>query len=509
MKIRRFFIVLIVCVSCITFFSVSVSAAEIDGFYSKDMSVSASGVNADTTEDITNSVSVSSGTYSNKACTVYSLPLNSDYVYRICSAYHIDSLNSGHEYNIKFSWQSGIPSSTNFHLRLVYYDSEGNELRVQDLYTVYSSASHTGWQDVDIDFTPDASGLSGYKARIEFSFLYQSSSLVNLRLSEIIELTDKEDNSDLLQSILTAILTLDSNIDSYISDLETSLISQLITLDSNIDSYFDELGGELVSAITTLDSHIDGYFQLLKDGIIENDNALSDKLHEYLDKYKPRFYETFEWVRGNIDSTTGDSYVTNDYNAVISDLFLVNDVPYYLEYKGTLGAFDSCYVYVYDLNRTYLRWYKCTPNTVYELEPGYYYRFRLKSSSSLSSSYGEHLSEYCNEVVLVYSDEGWLTSFGRYIVREFNQILNPGVYEDPGEDEFQQNKDEFEQIESELPTFDSSDMEEVDISNYSGGFGAVRYLFDRFINVSGLETLLAFSLMFGLGVFLIGRKVGG
>lgn len=512
MKIRRFFTVLIVCVSCITFFSVPVSAAETTSYNTIDFDVSAKGRYYESgntiDDDYTSKVTVTSSSYLSEPCTLYSLPIDTIYTFRFVSGFQIANLNASHEYNLSFKYQTGAPNNTLFGVYLCFYDSAGKLLREQALFEPESHS--VGWNNVDINFMPDTSGLGGYNTKLEFRFVYSGQSVVNLRLSEFVELTDKNDVTGLLESILSAILKLDSDIDTYISDLESSLINQLITLDSNIDGYFDELGGELVSAITTFDSHIDGYFQLLKDGIIENDNALSDKLHEYLDKYKPRFYEQFTWIYGYIDSTTGDRYVNSKTNAIISDLFLVSDTPYYVEFKKPVDSTYGVNCYVYDLQRNYIRWFSVTPDKVFTLEPGYYYRFRVSTKDGvLQDIHGDKITEFCNGIVLVYSDEGWLSSFGKYIVREFNQIMNPGVYEDPGSDNFQDNKDEWEQIEGELPTFDSSDMHEVDISNYSGGFGAVRYLFDRFLYASDLTTLMSFSLMFGLGVFLIGRKVGG
>ena len=510
MKISKFVVFNILLLPLLLIgFSCGAAAAEVNGFFASDLRIEGISRVDGVDTDITDKITISADTYDDLNCTRYFLNYATNTPTRFLVGYKAENLNSTHEYNLKFSFQCSNPSISTFDCLLYYYDSLGNVVKTQ-VVTMYSSSSiATGWNNVDINFTPDTAGLnSGYTTELIFLFTEIDSNLpVYFRLSEFIELTDKDSNVSELLDILNAIIDFDARVDNSIDRIETSLLSQLVTLDSNIDGYFDDLGGQLVSAITTLDTNIDGYFDILLNGIIANDNALSDKLHEYLDKFKPRFYESFNWIFGRVDSL-GQVNTTTDSSAVTSELFIVKDISYY-GYFTPVGNFISSTCYIYDLSGNLIQTLNLSPGVTYTLTPGLAYRFQLTSNLSLSHLSFDDLNAYCNEAIVVYAEEGWLTAFRNSLVRGFDEIMNPGVYEEPTTNEWEENKDEFEQIESELPTFDSSDMSEVDISNYSGGFGVVRYLFDRFLSVSGLTPLLAFALTFGLGVFLIGRKVGG
>lgn len=505
-------------------FGISSSAAEVDGFFSADMKVEAFSRTDGVDTDITSKITVGADTYDGVNSTRYTVPLTTGTDARFITSYQAENLNSTHEYNLNFKVQSSVPSSTSFFCFLYFYGPSGELIDIQTLAVLSGNNFKSGWNDVNINFVPNTSNItSGYTNEIVFQFLTQSNLLHYCRISNFIELTDNNSSDSLLRDILYAISTLDTNIDSYFLRYENSLFQKLNTLDSHIDTYFDELGGALTSAITTLDVHIDGYFNILLNGIIENDNALSDKLHEYLDKFKPRFYEVFNWRYGWISNDGVEYFEEDTGQAVISQGFFVPNGSKYIfdvDYSDYLddGDLDSFLVdIVYFSNG--VAYYFCTeylsnfisiyPDGI-DLPSGYTYYFSLTSYSDFTSLIGDiPLSDFCNSIVRVYADEGWLTAFRNSIVQGFYDVMNPGVYEEPTSNAWEDNKDKFEQIESELPEFDSSILDNVDISDYSGAFGAVRYLFERFLNASSLTTLLVFSLTFGLGVFLIGRKVGG
>lgn len=488
-------------------FGISAAAAEVRELIVNDMPYNVYGLYNGVKTNITSTCSKSLTTFNGVECVSYSLPSKpSSTDSRFVLSYEITNLNSANEYNLNFKFSTTTSSYSTMMVYIVYLDSSNVVLKEQSLDTIITQGN--GWNNVDFDFVPDMSGITtGYKAYLSFYFLTTEASSFTYRISNIVTLTDKSDVSGDLSRILNAILTLDTNIDGYLARFETGVIQKLNTLDSHIDTYFDELGGALVSAITTLDTHIDGYFDLLLSGIIANDNALSDKLHEYLDKFKPRFYESFNWIFGRVNSS-GNVLTNTDSNAVTSDLFTVGDITYY-GYFTPISPFLNATCYIYDLNGNYLTSLYLAPGQTYTLAPGQAYRFSLSSNQSLGHLDLSELNTLCNECIVVYADEGWLTAFRNSIVRGFYEIMNPGVYEEPTSNAWEDSKDEFDRIESELPTFDASDMAEVDISDYAGAFGCVRYLFDRFVSVSGLTTLLTFALVFGLGVFLIGRKVGG
>ena len=511
MNIRKLslFFSLILLMSCS--FGISAAAAEVEGFFTADMELEAFSRSDGVDTDITDKITVGADTYDGVNSTRYTVPLTTGKQARFITAYQGENLNSTHEYNLSFKVQSSLPSSTSFICYLYFYGPSGDLISVQTLATLSGSSFKSGWNDVSINFVPNISNLTtGYTNKIVFQFISESNSLQYFRLSNFVELTDNNSSDSLLRDILYAITTLDTNIDGYFNRLEFTLIKQLYNLDNNIDSYFDELGGQLVSAITSLDTHIDGYFDLLLDGIITNDNALSDKLHDYLDEFKPRFYQTLNWSVAYLNPNSGQVENTSAANAIVSEYLKVLGSPYFIEFHKSEGKFVTCQVFVYDLNNNFIKVINVAPDSEpLELAQGYNYRFRLYQGDNLFNYYGNELNKVCNTVVKVYADEGWLTAFGNSIIQGFYNIMNPGVYEEPTSNAWEDSKDEFDRIESELPTFDASDMTAVDISDYNSAFGCVRYLFDRFISVSGLSTLLSFSLIFGLGVFLIGRRVGG
>lgn len=510
MKIRKICLFLAFCMLFISANVFTVSAEYVKLIYSKNNSFYAVGGNGTSMELITSTISQSSASYSGKASTTFRFPASGSYSSgRILQVSFSEILKVNHNYNLHLFLNSDLPSYTDF---AVYLSAVGTNNDIVLFEYSGTTSDLTKWIEVDVSFFIDdsLSSTAGHEIIIEFFNTSQAMSYV--RISETLELTDLDDNSNWFEDIISAIFQLDSDIDTYISDLESSLLAQLITLDSNIDSYFDALGGELVSAITNLDTHIDGYFQLLKNGIIENDIALSDKLHEYLDKYKPRFYEDLRWTHGSYFS----GVLSKGSYAVCTDKFYVRPgSKYVLEYneedvswthlplKIIYTIFDSEGNYLTDRSFTVQGSFEVYPN------PGYYYSISVVFDDDMSYFQPYVINENLNSFIHFYADDGWLTAFGNYIVNEFDKIMNPGVYEDPGTDEYQDTKEEWEQIEGDLPSFDSDDMHEVDISNYSGGFGVIRYLFDRFLDASGLTVLMSFSLMFGLGVFLIGRKVGG
>lgn len=508
MKIRRFILVFIACVSFITFFVVPVSAEETSLLLDvRDFDYSCIGVEGESGSLLP--VKFEDVTYSGIPMRKYSCSTSD-----IVKAFFVSgdlNLHSGHEYSLEFQYSSLYSPSTSLVVNLLYYNGAGELIKTQGVDVLYDIGS--GVQTYSSSFRPDLSDISSsFTVKLQIILQTYSTSPCSWYLSQDIVLTDKDDSSGLLLEILSAILQLDSDIDTYLSDLESSLLNQLISLDSNIDSYFDELGGELVSAIANLDNNIGGYFELLKNGIIENDNALSDKLHEYLDKYKPRLYEDIHWVRG---SYVNGVLSTNGNYAVCTDKFYISPgTNYVFEYNEEDNNFSDIVriiLSIYDSNGEFLSERSFVIAGSFELnpEPGYCYTISVVFENSLAGMSSHIINRNLSVFLHLYADEGWLTAFGNYIINGFNNILNPGVYEDPGTDAFHDVKDGWEYTESQLPTFDESNIHDVDISNYAGGFGAVRYLFDRFVAVSGLETLLAFSLMFGLGVFLLGRKVGG
>lgn len=352
------------------------------------------------------SITKTSSTYLNEACTVYSLPFSSQYQYRLVSAWHMENLNSGHEYNLKFSWNSGIPSSCLFGCYLVFTNASGEVLREQELYS--SSSSSSGWNRVDIDFKPDTSGLGGYKTSLEFRYMVITNSAINLRISEIVEFTDKDDNSSWFEKIWQAI-----------KDVPGSIVDSIRSLPERLRSLFDSLGEKFDNAKNAIGE----WFTELGDKITGKFVEISDKFSETFDKFKPRVYQSLNWVIGYINPNNGE-YGQSNNNACVTEYFLVSDTSYYIEFVDPNHDFNFFSVHQYDLSKNYIKAFNVAPGNVFELDSGYYYRFRLYKGSDLRP-HGDGLSDYCNEYVLLYADEGWLSAFGHYILNGLKSLFIP------------------------------------------------------------------------------------
>lgn len=433
--------VLLCCCLFVSVLSLNVSAAEIDGFYSEDMTVTGIGrkyVDGQTVnEDYTSKITVSSSTYLNKACTLYTIPLDSTYSYRFVNAYQIENLNSSHEYNLKFSWNAGLPSNTLFEVSLVFYDSSGTVLKEQILYNHSDAVS--GWREVDIDFKPDASGLGGYKTKLEFTFFFTGSSVANFRLSEVIEFKDKDDNSNWFQRIINAIKELPSDFVNGIKSFFDNLGLKLENVGKSITDKFEEVKTSIGSWFTEIGDKLSNKFTEVGNAITSKFQEIGAEFSARFEKFKPRLYEVFDWRYGWI-SDDGVEYFEEDIGqAVISQGFFIPsgskyifDVDYtdYID-NGDLEAFyvEICY---FDDGRvcTVLSEDICSFLNNYpdgfELSSGLTYYFSLTSFTDFTSLIGElSLSDFCNSVVRVYADEGWLTAFGRMILNGLKNLFIP------------------------------------------------------------------------------------
>ncbi len=221
MNIRRipFFIsiILLMFVS----FGISSAAAEVDGFFSADMELEAVSRSDGVDTDITSKITVGADTFDGVNSTRYTVPLTAGTQARFITAYQAENLNSTHEYNLSFKVQSSVPSSTAFFCYLYFYGPSGDLIGVQTLATLSGSNFKSGWNDININFVPNASNLTtGYTNKIVFQFLTESNLLQYYRVSNFIELTDNNSSDSLLRDILYAISTLDTNIDSYFLHLD-------------------------------------------------------------------------------------------------------------------------------------------------------------------------------------------------------------------------------------------------------------------------------------------------
>ena len=386
------------------------------------MQVVASG---DGSADITDSIVIDSGSYLDEACTTYTFPfdVSNEYVVRIVQGQYIENFNSKHEYNLNFKFSCSLPSSTSFSVNLVYYDSVGSVLRTQELYSNLAANYNVDWQDVNIDFSPDSSGLSGYKARLEFNFLTTSDAAVICRLSSVIHLSDKDDNSGWFQKIINAIneipeklSNLGDTIGTFFSNLRDGLSSDLEDQTEAEGGFFSDLRDKLSAKFEEVGNAISGKFEEISQGFTD-----------FFEKFKPRVYEPLDWTVAFLNASTGQIEYTSVGNAVVTDYFNFSGNSYFIEFHKSLGAFVSCQVFIYDDDLNFISVKNVSPDSEpYELIEGYQYRFRLYQGGNLIDYYGDELDNACNAVVKVYADEGWLNALARLLLNGLSSLFIPG-----------------------------------------------------------------------------------
>lgn len=448
MSIKKTFCIYLLCFLMLTVFIFPSSAAEVDGFYSRNMVHKAyifqNVDNVLTPFDYTDHLTVSNGTYAGKNCTLYSLPSISTSNIRYVSSYQIEELNASHEYHIKFQSSSNIISETNMCLvSLVFYN--GDEiLKTQNLGGC--NFPNDQWQEVEFDFVPDTSGLGGYKTRIEFQFIsYSNTNSVTYRLSDFIEFEDKDDNAGWFQKIINAIKEipekigdLRDNISNYFSNLGDRITAKFESVGTSITNKFEEVKNAIGSWFTEIGDKLSNKFAEVGNSITSKFQEIGAEFSATFDKFKPRFYEQFNWTYGMYFDSGYETFPKEDDIgfAVISEPFVV---PQGTTYKLSLTFSDlftsdkgSQYVFqIYDIGSGGViadEFVDCAIafNYEWELVPGNAYVFTLSHAGyeSFDSVFpGISLNDICNSVVKVYADEGWLTAFGRMILNGFKNFF--------------------------------------------------------------------------------------
>lgn len=404
---------------CLLFSVASLNAsASSDGFSTYDMSYKGVAVLIDSDGktqqvDCTSTTTKTSTIYNSVDCTVYGMGNSPGYVAKSIIAHEITDLNTGHEYNINFQYNSSLPSSTVFVCDLVFYGADGTELKRQTLYEDFKMSS--GWHTVDVDFKPDNTGLnSGYKSKIEFTFTNTSTVLVYFRLSDTVQLTDKDDNSNWFQKIINAI----KEIPVKLGNLGDNIGNWFSNLGDNIGGFFDGLWEKLSNAF----SNIRVWFLELGDKISTKFQEISDNFTAFFEKFKPRVYVNFNWRRGQINSNTGAfAGLDNDKipQVIVSDFFVVQaSDKYLLDVSRPSSGQYAFRIFKYDLDGNYLSFENVKPTTEYPLDSGFQYRFQF----ALPRTEPENTA---NDYVLVYADEGWLSAFGHYLLNGLKSLFIP------------------------------------------------------------------------------------
>lgn len=428
-----------------SFASVPCQAAEINGFYSSTMEHRATFYknvdNVLTPFDYTDKLLVNTGTYLGESCTTLTIPFDTENQIRYVSSFHIENLSASHEYNLKFSVSSSILSSSNgFGVRLIFYNDSG-VLKEQMLYE--GNFDTLNWKDIDFDFKPDASGLGGYKTKIEFLFSYWGSSAVIYRLSDIIEFTDKDDNSSWFEKIINAIKELPSNFVNGIKGFFDNLGEKFESVGNSITNKFEEVKNAVGQWFIDIGDKLSAKFQEVGNAITIKFQEIGNEFSARFDKFKPRIYEVFDWTFGGLNSDgTIDNLGGEDFGQSIisSGFYIPNGSKYILNIsESTIFKFDYFNDFMFDILFiedgivVSLFGYSLSDFIAhypdgFELDSGYTYYFIISNYNfdSFESYFGDFdLDDLCNSVVKVYADEGWLTALVQSILSGLKTLFLP------------------------------------------------------------------------------------
>lgn len=429
--------------------SLNVSAAESDssdGFNIDDMSVKA--YNNETEESL--QFSFVDGVYNDEPMRAYTIISTVD---KVLLASKSLNLNSDHEYNLSFKYACTNLDSTVLMVMLSYYSSSGTLIKTDVIDTVFRPAS--GNNSFNVDFKPDLEGVSsGYNIKLEIGFLTTSTNTAYFRISQQINLDDKDDDSAWYQKIIDGIkeipeklrdffTALGDRIGTFFSDLKDSFSSDVddqtdsqggffSDLGDRISTFFDNLRNSITSKIESATDSIKNKFEEIGNSITSKFEEIGDKFTEFFDKFKPRVYEDLRWENAMVNNSSGVVSSTPativKRRACTSDLFYVpSGSVYNLDVVMPSDVINWVNIHQYTSTGEYIGG-SFASEGITVLEQGYSYRFQIMFVDAVDGYSISELSDICNSYVMLYADEGWLTAFGHWILNGLSNLFIPSEY---------------------------------------------------------------------------------
>lgn len=200
----------------------------------------------------------------------------------------------------------------------------------------------------------------------------------------------------------------------------------------SVGEWFDGLGTRISGFFDNLGDRISGFFSNLGNRISGFFSDLWKNLSEWFEKFKPRVYLNFIWQFGYLDENGYEIYDYNSGTAIVTELFSCN-TPYKFDFysHSDAGSFSSLYVFIYDPLGNFIG---CNEYLAYEqdvfteqfLVQGYSYRFMI-IDDSWSMPEDIPLSDYCNSLLTVYADEGWINAVIFNIESGIKRLFIPDV----------------------------------------------------------------------------------
>lgn len=227
--------------------------------------------------------------------------------------------------------------------------------------------------------------------------------------------------SDKVGSINGSLSGLGDRINGFFSGLGDRISGFFSNLGDRLSGFFTNLGTSIGGFFSDLKTNMSNWFSELGNKITTKFQEIGDKFTEFFEKFKPRVYINFDWIRAWINSE-GKVYESN-VHCVTSDLFYVNS-DLNLNVKFVRGVFNVLYVVKYDSNGNFIKFEKTFYNTGDELalEQGFCYRFYLVGNQSNVLPDSE--LDQCNDYCLVYSDEGWINALFFNIKSFFSNLIS-------------------------------------------------------------------------------------
>lgn len=282
--------------------------------------------------DITSSVTVTHNSVLGVPTINYTIPTgSSDTKTQGLIAFKTQSLKSKHEYNLKFGFATGHPSVCSFLASLVFYDSNNNVIRQQDIVVVNEGIKNNELYYIDVNFIPNVEGLSsGFRTELQFCFLSGTVYANTFRLTQEISLTDTDDNSGFvdgiwgtIKHIFIAIVGGECQDGDYSSPgLFGKLRDGFDNLGNRIGTFFDNLKTSIEAKIDSIqqwfidlgNNILDGIREALKWAFVPKDGFFEEYLDRFYDLYESHFgifgqcTTLFIRVVNKIDSILVDTY---------------------------------------------------------------------------------------------------------------------------------------------------------------------------------------------------------
>ncbi len=209
--------------------------------------------------------------------------------------------------------------------------------------------------------------------------------------------------------------TMLDNLSSGVTNLGDREEGFFSNLGDRMSDFFDKLKESIFNSFADLGIDLEGWFDNVgtwfDDTVGSIDGFFADlwsKLSEFFDKFKPRVYMNFEWVRGIVNYTTGEVSLRDDKfpYVIISEAFTIEPGTKFLVDFVCNDKTKGLAIFQYDYYGNFIGVLKSSSSSFegLELPSGFQYRFRTEYPPGVTDL------DQVNDYVLVYCEEGWVNA---------------------------------------------------------------------------------------------------